>query len=184
MAPEETFDDEDLEFNAVREVYSAMKKLDPEAQQRTLDYVSSRLGLAGTSPIKAREDKGRPAMPDADPADSEEAAEAPASKSSYSSLAELFDAASPTSQSDKALVAGYWLQVCQGSENFDGFSVNKELKNLGEGLGNVTNAIEGLKNQKPALALQLAKSGKSQQARKTYKITVAGVRAVEKMING
>jgi hypothetical protein len=81
-------------------------------------------------------------------------------------------------------VGGYWLQVCQNSESFDGFSVNKELKDVGQGLGNITNAIDGLRSQKPALALQLKKSGKSQQARKTYKVTVPGIKAVEAMING
>jgi hypothetical protein len=58
------------------------------------------------------------------------------------------------------------------------------LKNLGQGLANITNAIDGLRNQKPALVLQLKKSGKSQQARKTYKLTVAGIKAVEVMIDG
>lgn len=102
----------------------------------------------------------------------------------YAALAEIYDAARPTSNADKALVAGYWLQVCQGAESFDGFSANRELKHLGQGLANVTNAIDSLKGQKPALALQLKKSGKSQQARKVYKITVAGIKAVEAMING
>jgi hypothetical protein len=83
----------------------------------------------------------------------EEQAEAP----KYGSFAELFDAAKPKSNGDKALVAGYWLQVCQGAENFDGQSANKELKHLGEGLANITNAVESLKTQKPALALQLKK---------------------------
>jgi hypothetical protein len=102
----------------------------------------------------------------------------------YNSLAELYDAIQPKTNSDKALVAGYWFQVCQGAESFDGQSVNKELKHLGHGLANITNAIDGLKNQKPALALQLKKSGTSQQARKVYKITVAGIKAVEVMIHG
>ena len=102
----------------------------------------------------------------------------------YNSFAELFDAAQPKSNGDCALVAGYWLQVCQGAESFDGQSANSALKNLGHGLTNVTNAVDTLKNQKPALALQLKKSGTSQQARKTYKITVAGIKAVEAMIRG
>jgi hypothetical protein len=38
--------------------------------------------------------------------------------------------------------------------------------------------------QKPALVLQLKKAGKSRQARKTYKVTVAGVKAVEAMLRG
>jgi hypothetical protein len=102
----------------------------------------------------------------------------------FGSFAELFDAAQPKTGYDKALVAGYWLQVCQGADSFDGFSANKELKHLGEGLPNITSSVDTLKAQKPALALQLKKSGKSRQARKVYKVTVAGVRAVEAMIGG
>lgn len=99
-------------------------------------------------------------------------------------MAELDDAAAPKSNADTALIAGYWLQVCQGAETFDGFSANRELKHLGKGIANITHALESLKNQKPSLALQLRKSGKSQQARKTFKLTVAGIKAVEAMING
>jgi hypothetical protein len=76
------------------------------------------------------------------------------------------------------------LQVCQNAETFDGFTANKELKQLGKGMANITIAIDALRNEKPdARALQVGKSGKSQQARKTYKLTVAGIKAVEAMIN-
>ena len=102
----------------------------------------------------------------------------------YASFADLFSAAGPETNARKALVAGYWLQVCQNAENFDGFSANSELKQLGEGLVNITVAIDGLKNEKPALAMQTRKSGNSRQARKTYKLTVAGIKAVEDMIDG
>jgi hypothetical protein len=36
----------------------------------------------------------------------------------------------------------------------------------------------------PRLVLQLKKSGKSQQARKRYKLTTAGITEVERMIKG
>ena len=55
------------------------------------------------------------------------------------------------------------------------------LKNLGHGIPNVTKALDSLKGQSPALALQLKKAGTSQQARKTYKITVAGIKQIEAM---
>jgi hypothetical protein len=110
----------------------------------------------------------------------QEQAEAP----KYGTFAELFNAAQPKTQADKALVAGYWLQVCRGADSFDGFSATKELKHLGEGVENITAAITALKVQKPALAMQLKKSGKSQQARKTYKLTIAGIQSVEGLING
>lgn len=174
-------DYDDEEFNAMRDVFQALKALpDDEARTRVLGYAASRLGLAlGTSAAA----KLKSGTPDEDAGEDTDAASVVPQPTSYSSFAELFDAAHPQSNADRALVAGYWLQVCQGAESFSGLAVNTELKHLGEAVANITNALESLKTQKPALALQLKKSGKSQQARKSYKITVAGVKAVEAIIN-
>ena len=42
--------------------------------------------------------------------------------------------------------------------------------------------METLKAQSPALVMQLRKSGSSQQARKKYKLTAAGKKAVELLV--
>lgn len=170
----------DAEFAAMQSIYSALEGLNDEARQRVLDYVSSRLGVVA----KQKSAPGPKAQDHHD--EGEEETEAPEAQSAaaFGSFAELYDTTQPKSQPDKALVGGYWLQVCQGAESFDSFSINKELKNLGEGVANITSALDGLKGQKPVLCLQLKKSGKSRQARKTYKITVAGIKAVEAMIGG
>lgn len=170
--------DQDDEFGAMQTVFTALQNLDEGARARVLDYVTSRLGIAPVVKASAKQQQETRDVEE-EPALEQEQEVAP----KFGSLAELFDAAQPKTTADKALVAGYWLQVCQASESFDGFSVNKDLKHLGEGLPNVTSAIDTLKAKKPALALQLKKSGKSQQARKVYKITVAGIRAVEAMIS-
>ena len=99
-------------------------------------------------------------------------------------FADLFGAADPSTHAEKALIAGYWLQVCQGAESFDSQSANKELKNLGHGLPNITHALTSLKETKPALVQQLRKSGSSQQARKTYRVTVGVIDKVKGMVNG
>ena len=127
------------------------------------------------------------AEPEADIADEEaEAAAEKAAESAptYSTFADLDAAANPTTNGDRALVAGYWLQVCQDNENFTGQAANKELTHLGHKSSNITAAINRLKNAKPQLVLQLKKSGSSQQARKTYKVSHAGVKRVEEMIGG
>ena len=102
----------------------------------------------------------------------------------FGSLADFYDAAGPTTDARKALVVGYWFQFKQAQEKFTAAAVNKELKDLGHAASNITVAFNRLKKRKPALALQLAKSGKSQQARKQYKISQAGKKEVEKMIAG
>jgi len=168
-------DHQDREFEAIRVIYEALEPLDDDARTRIVNYIVDRLDIS----IEGDDEDDIPEVTaEAVAALDQEQESAP----KFATFAELFDAARPVSNPQKALVAGYWLQVCQGQDDFDGQSANRELKNLGEGIPNITLAMNGLKAQKPALAIQLKKSGKSQQARKTYKITVAGIRAVEEMI--
>jgi DNA-binding PadR family transcriptional regulator len=46
----------------------------------------------------------------------------------------------------------------------------------------LTAALDELKAARPAFAIQLRKSGSSQQARKKYKITAAGEKRVEELV--
>jgi hypothetical protein len=170
--------DSDPEFLAMQSVYATLQALDEEARGRVLTYVASRLELPKLGPLTSVAQESQL------PANVQNAATSQDNPTTFDTLAELFDAAQPVTNAEKALVAGYWVQVCLGSETFDSQSVNKELKNLGDGLANITSAIDSLKSQKPALALQLRKSGRTQQARKTYKITIAGIRSVQNMMNG
>jgi hypothetical protein len=166
----------DVEFKAMHTIFNALDPLSPEARARVIAYITSRLEIdAPQRKTQVDEENG-----DAASELKREEGEAP----KFESLAELFDAASPKGNASKALVAAYWLQVCLGTESFEGFTANKELKNLGEGIPNITDAIDGLRTQKPSLVIQLKKSGTSRQARKTYKVTVAGIKAVENMIAG
>lgn len=168
----------DVEFAAMQSVYEALEPLDDDARSRVVEYITHRLEIATSAPRHQRQvghkvDDG-----------AEEVDATVASAPKFGSLAELHDAAQPRSNAERALVAGYWLQICEGADSFEGFSANQGLKNLGHGVSNITNAIDSLKAQKPALVLQLKKSGTSKQARKTYKVTHAGIMAVEAMISG
>ena len=88
----------------------------------------------------------------------------------------------PRTEIDKAMVAAYWVQVCQGAGSFQSQSLNDALKDLGHRIGNITEALNQLKDDRPTLVLQLKKSGNTRQARKTYKLTQAGMARVEEMI--
>ena len=70
----------------------------------------------------------------------------------------------------------------QGEADFDAQSVNTKLKHLGHGVGNITQALDVLKDRRPQLIVQLRKSGTTKQARKKYKVTTAGKSAVEAML--
>jgi hypothetical protein len=169
----------DGEFAAMHTLYEALDPLDDEARARVVGYIVARLDIvldqrnvAFTGGVTATSKELEAAL-------QKEQATAP----KFGSFAELADAARPQTLADRALVAGYWLQVCQAADSFDGYSANKALKDLGHGIANITMAIDALRSQSPALALQLKKSGTSRQARKTYKLTVAGIKAVESMIS-
>ena len=99
----------------------------------------------------------------------------------YETFAELFDVANPTVERDKALVAAYWVQVCLNQQSFPSQVLNAELKDLGHGIGNITEALTQLKEERPALVLQLKKSGLTKQARKTYKLTQEGIKRIQAM---
>lgn len=101
----------------------------------------------------------------------------------FEHFADLFDVAAPSTHDQKALVGAYWVQVVKGKSEFQTFDVNKELKQLGHGNSYINKAFDSLTSKKPALALQTRKSGKTQQARKTYKLTTAGVKEVQRMLS-
>ncbi len=97
-------------------------------------------------------------------------------------LADLFDSAQAESGLDKVLVVAYWFQVSQRQDDWDSFAVNTELKHLGHPSTNITRDLDSLMKRSPRLVLQVRKDGTTRQARKRYKLTREGVRAVEKML--
>jgi len=100
----------------------------------------------------------------------------------FTEFAELYAAASPESDADKVLVAGYWFQFNEGRQDLTAQEINTALKHLGHPIAHITSAFDTLKARKPQHVMQLRKSGASRQARKTYKLTVAGKQAVEGMV--
>ncbi len=102
----------------------------------------------------------------------------------FEDIADLFSLASPKTDRERALVAGYWFTKGENKTDFTGQEVNSSLKHLGHGLKNITEALTSMMNKKPSLVMQTAKSGSSKQARKKYKITRAGLDFVERMISG
>ena len=102
----------------------------------------------------------------------------------YDDFSDLYDAINPKTEAERALVAGYWLTFGENKPVFTGLEANDHLKNLGYRVSNITDALSSLNAKKPTLVMQTAKSGKSRQARKKYKLTKAGHDLVKMMING
>lgn len=151
----------DPEVTAIGKVNEALAGLEPAIQQRVLRWAADRFNLTLPQTKKAVADGNKGKQEEAD----EEESEAPGT---FSDFAALYDASNPTTEADKALVAGYWLQVIQGNADWGGFSANKELKNLGHGVQNITFALGALIDSTPRLVMQTHKSGKlSKPARNT-----------------
>jgi len=163
--------EQDNELSAMATVVAILSGLEEDSRFRVLRYAAERFKLV--EPIRA-----------STPAADEDVASSAPSTDSFGDFATLFDAANPPSGSLRALVAGYWFQVCLGQGEFDGQSLNNELKNLGHPSKNITSDLTSLMNQNPRLAMQLRKSGRSQQARKTYKLTIEGIRRVKSLLSG
>jgi hypothetical protein len=163
----------DPEIDAMGTVATALKGLQPEEQARVLDWASKKFGvvLAAASRRSGGVSSGAASTDETSGDDSE-----------YAEFAELFAAANPTTDVQKALVAGYWVQVIGKKPSFQSQELNKELKHLGHYLSHITDALDGLIDVKPQQVLQLKKAGNTRQARKTYKLSVAGINAVKEML--
>jgi hypothetical protein len=167
----------DPELDAMQTLLAALAELNDDARARVLGWVASRyeINLAAKPTRKAMA-----IAPDDEQAAAE--VQAPQALTGFQNFGELFAAAEPKTNGEKALVAGFWLQTRGDAAELTGQAINTELKHLGHGVPNITAALEELKAMKPALAMQLRKAGSSQQARKKYKVTEAGAKHVEAMV--
>jgi hypothetical protein len=179
MQADTTFEDEIAAMKTISQVFT---RLDTDARQRVLAWTSSRFGIR----ILADLPRDRPATRSGQQSTSPEAEVSAASSdpTSFQYPAELFDAARPRTDMDKALVLGYWFQVCKATASFTSRQVNDELKHIGHGVSNITRALDALSDTKPALVIQLEKSGKTKQAQKKFKVTHEGVKHVQQMLAG
>ena len=169
------------EIDVLQTVRDALMPLDNEARVRVVTYIVSLFGIDGQ--VTAAPPKSARADFDAD-SEEAETEEATTQVVTFPTFAELYAAANPGTNGEKALVAGFWLQECQQAENFTGAAANRELTELGHRVSNITHAINSMKSQNPMLILQLKKSGSSRQARKVYKVSHEGIRRIKEMIGG
>jgi hypothetical protein len=168
----------DREIEAMGSIAQALEGLESDATARVLRWAAQRFGGGnGQALLSDPTATGGPAGGAGSGSGGAEAA-------AFEAFVDLFDEASPKTEHDRALVGGYWLQVVGSKPDFASQDVNSALKELGHGVGNITQAFDTLQGRKPALVRQVSKSGKTRQARKRYKLTTAGVSAVKKMLSG
>jgi hypothetical protein len=159
------------ELEAMGQMAAIIEPLDEDARARAVSWIIQHFGIevgrvASNKPRAGTPDSSARSMP-----------------SQFETLPDLFHAAKPRNEREKALIAAYWIQLSKGLNHFASQEVNSELKHLGFGVSNITDALSQLMNEKPSCVIQLKKSGSSRQARKTYKVTDAGNRKVEEMLS-
>ncbi len=165
---------EDPEIAAMAKIANALADLDAETQGRVIEWAAKKYGVAVSSSSKLPRQIGT---------GTKEAVSFDEG-GGYDAFVDLFDHANPKTESERALVGGYWFQEISGQPSFDAQSVNNALKDVGHGIQNITQALNALQNRKPALVRQMAKSGRTKQARKTYKLTTAGCTEVARLRAG
>ncbi|MBS1895556.1 MAG: hypothetical protein JST59_30010 [Actinobacteria bacterium] len=176
----------DPEIDAMSTVARALTDLEEDARGRVLRWAAERYGATsvvrppGSSAIEEDAFEAQMIGDDGQVSDQEIAAEAP----EFEHFAELFAAAQPKTNEDKALVAAYWVQAVKGQDQWQSRALNSELKNLGHPIPNITDALSTNMRRKPQRIIQLRKSGSSRQANKTYKVTHEGLIYVQGMASG
>jgi hypothetical protein len=159
----------DPELKAIGEVTKALGDLSEEQRRNVLIYVNARYG-GQVPPIRRQLEIAGDEV-------------SGASTSQFASVGDFFDAVNPQTEAERVLVLAYWLQVVENADEFESFQVNKNLKQLGHPVSNITRALDSMISQTPRLILQTSKSGSAQQARKRFKVTREGVKRVLAMLN-
>ncbi|MES0045952.1 MULTISPECIES: hypothetical protein [unclassified Mesorhizobium] len=162
----------DPELTAMQNLARALSEMDAEAQKRVILWAAARFSVV-------IENSGNAAGKSSAPRDG---AESKTAGATFADFAELFHAVDPKDHGGRALVASYWLSTQNDGEPFASQAANSLLKDIGYHVLNITDALSQCIREKPALVIQIRKSGNSRQARKLYKITDAGKRKVQSLI--
>lgn len=163
------------EIEAMGAIDKALGALDAEEQKRVLRWATDKFG-GGQVKLTA---SGTGRMSGADAGNGRPVA---GNATEYARISDLMDAANPATTVDHVLAASYWFQVVQGNDDFTSQEVNAELKDLGQASKNITDSFSTLMKRKPPAVRQVQKTGSTRQARKKYRLTEPGIRAVEAMI--
>src|SRR4051812_41768732 len=104
----------DKETRAISEVVNVLGSLESAERVRVIRYVAERfeIQLGGIS-------KTRPPDGESSEQGRDGHIQGTTANGDYADFASLVDACDPKTDSQRALVAAYWLEVCQGGSNFD-----------------------------------------------------------------
>jgi hypothetical protein len=157
--------------------YDAVKSLDAEGKEWVISQLSNRLGITKSRDVSVKQTapNERKLVDTEKPKD--EAVDAD------DGFAEALSNANPQTEDKKVLFAAWFLFGRNGPpRDFKALQLSKRLAPTGHGVNNVSVCLGRLKILKPALVLQVGKSGTKKQSRKFYRITDAGIKAAKQML--
>jgi|GEM_PF-2021306 hypothetical protein len=174
----------DQEIEVLSRTYELLSRLDDDVKVRVFQWLSSKFRLGQTTLTiytdaattvghngAVTEESNGQATDTPAPAES-----TPEGLESFNNFDDMYRYLKPSSDAEKALAAAVFLSSKRNMAEISSAQVQKELKNIGERVSNITQAISALVKKK--LMVQLGKDGNSQQARKKYRVTPEAVRTV------
>jgi len=182
--------EDDHELQAMSQVNAALKVLSNDERYRVMQWAANKY-LKTTVPLKfagpivpteitppAALDIGVVTSDDAD--DDKEHDETP----TYDTFAEMLDASGADTDSERFLVAAYWLQITNERGDWKSFDINKLLKDTGNQIATISNAVRDVTKKskaKPAMVVQVSKSA-AKGGSKVLKLTTEGIKKVKTML--
>lgn len=171
----------DAEIEAMGRVAEALSELEEEAVARVLRWAGERYGVEIAPPRRRGgkvDDFNENDFDDDDENgdDDNGSTQGSGTPQQFEHFAELYDAADPSNDQERVLVAAYWMQVNLEKSPFGSTELNRLLKDLGHGITAINKAMLSNMKKKPALVLQVSRGGSTRQARKKYKVTDAGLK--------
>ncbi len=161
----------DPELRAMAAVAAALDGLEEEGRSRVLRWAADKFGVTVLRKgVAANSPKGED--------------DTQVQNNDFVDFVDLFDAVNPSGNLEKAITGAYWVQVIEGAQSWQSQRVNDILKDTGNGIAHIVDALDAAQRKTPALVRQMAKSGKSRQARKTFKLTSAGVKFITAKVGG
>jgi len=162
---------EEPEIKAMGIVYDAMKELSDDSKLRIVNWLTAKFAL--TKPLTTHKKQ---------PEELNDGSYKGTDINSIDSIEDLFSHIDPKGISEKVLVVSSFLQVKDQKTDLTGREINQDLRNLGHGVKNITNAIQSLIDRTPKLMIQTRKAGTTKQAQKKYKVTTEGLKVVREML--
>ncbi len=177
--------EQDLEINAMSQVFQAFKDLDNGQRKRIVDWVTARFGLTEADkfmpPTNVQMVKVAAPQPEETPKPAPAAAKpappaGPKEIEDYHMVVDLFADANAKKVMDKIILMAAFVQERLNIKEFTSYELNTRLKRINHVISNITSSINGILDKKPSLMKVVFRSGETQKGRRRFSLTEEGLK--------